>query len=43
MAPAARADLIQRLDGEYAGNLRPIEKSGDVWLYEIVSWQRATP
>ena len=40
MAPAVREDLIRRLDGEYATNLRPIDKSGDVWLYEIVSWQR---
>ncbi len=40
MAPTVREDLIRRLDGEYATNLRPIDKSGDVWLYEIVSWQR---
>jgi hypothetical protein len=40
MSPAARADLVRRLDVDYASYLRPLEKSGDVWLYEIVSWPR---
>ena len=40
MAPTVREDLIRRLDVDYVTNLRPIDKSGDVWLYEIVSWQR---
>src|SRR6185436_2434238 len=43
MAPNDRADLVRRLDLEYLGYLRPIEKDGDVWLYEIVSWPRKTP
>jgi hypothetical protein len=40
MASANRDDLIRRLDGEYLGYLKPIEKDGNVWLYEIVSWPR---
>jgi hypothetical protein len=40
MSPEARASIIRRLDVEYAHNLRPLEKGGDVWLYEIVSWPR---
>jgi hypothetical protein len=40
MAPTVREDLIRRLDVDYVTNLRPIDKSGDVWLYEIVNWQR---
>jgi len=43
MAPNDRDDLIRRLDFEYLGYLKPIEKDGDVWLYEIVSWPRMTP
>ena len=35
-----RADIIRRLDVEYAHHLRPLEKSGDVWLYEIIGWPR---
>ena len=35
-----RADIIRRLDVEYAHHLRPLEKSGDVWLYEIIAWPR---
>ena len=40
MAPDARTDLITRLDVDYAGYLRPLEKDGNVWLYEIVAWPR---
>jgi len=40
MAAPAREDLQRRLDTDYAGYLRPIDKDGDVWLYEIVSWPR---
>ena len=40
MPPNDRDDLIRRLDVEYLGYLRPIEKDGNVWLYEIVSWPR---
>jgi hypothetical protein len=40
MAPNDRADLIRRLDVEYPNYLRPLEKDGNVWLYEIVDWPR---
>jgi len=40
IAPNDRDDLIRRLDFEYLGYLKPIEKDGNVWLYEIVSWPR---
>ena len=32
--------LIDRLDREYVNYLRPLEKDGDVWLYEIIAWPR---
>ena len=35
-----RADMIRRLDVDSLGYLRPLDKSGDVWLYEIVNWPR---
>jgi hypothetical protein len=34
---ASRDTLLQRLD-RYATNLRPIVKTPDTWLYEIVQW-----
>jgi hypothetical protein len=40
MAPADREALIARIDTDYLGYIRPLEKDGDVWLYEIVSWPR---
>ena len=40
MAPPARDALIKRLDNDYVGYLKPLEKDGSVWLYEIVSWPR---
>ena len=40
MAPPARDELIKRLDNDYVGYLKPLEKDGNVWLYEIVSWPR---
>jgi len=40
IAAGAREDLIKRLDVEYANYLRPIEKDGNVWLYEIIAWPR---
>ena len=40
MAPNDRDNLIRRLDFEYANYLRPLEKDGNVWLYEIVGWPR---
>ena len=40
MAQDDREDLIRRLDADYLGYLKPIEKDGSVWLYEIVSWPR---
>jgi hypothetical protein len=36
----ARESLIDRLDREYVNYLRPLEKDGDVWLYEIIAWPR---
>jgi len=38
-----RANMIRRLDVDSRGYLRPLDKSGDVWLYEIVNWPRTTP
>jgi hypothetical protein len=40
MGPTDRENLVRRLDSEYLGYLRPLEKDGQVWLYEIVSWPR---
>ena len=36
----ARASLVARLENDYANYLRPLEKDGDVWLYEIIAWPR---
>jgi hypothetical protein len=36
----SRASLSERLDREYVNYLRPLEKDGDVWLYEIIAWPR---
>jgi hypothetical protein len=38
MPPDDRANLIKRIEVDYVNYLRPIEKDGDVWLYEIVAW-----
>ncbi len=35
-----RAALIARLENDYVNYLRPLEKDGDVWLYEIVAFPR---
>ena len=35
-----RESLIDRLDREYVNYLRPLEKDGSVWLYEIIAWPR---
>ena len=40
MAAADREALVTRLDTDYTGYLRPLNKDGNVWLYEIVSWPR---
>ena len=40
MAQPARDELIKRLDTDYVGYLKPLEKDGNVWLYEIVAWPR---
>ncbi|MBY0496559.1 MAG: hypothetical protein K2Y23_20320 [Cyanobacteria bacterium] len=40
MPAAATAELARRLDVDYAGYLKPLEKDGNVWLYEIVAWPR---
>ena len=39
-ADRCATDLIRRLDVEYVNYLRPLEKDGDVWLYEIIAWPR---
>ena len=36
-----RESLIDRLDREYVDYLRPLEKDGDVRLYEIIGWPRS--
>jgi hypothetical protein len=36
----AREPLIERIEVTYRDYLRPIEKDGDVWLFEIVGWPR---
>lgn len=35
---SARDDIARRLDVEYVNYLRPLQKDGDVWLYEIIGW-----
>ena len=40
MDAQSRGSLIDRLDREYVNYLRPLEKDGDVWLYEIIAWPR---
>ena len=40
MPAEARDELVRRLDTDYVGYLRPVEKDGNVWLYEIVAWPR---
>jgi hypothetical protein len=40
MSPENRASLIRRLETDYTSYLRPLEKDGDVWLYEIIGWPR---
>jgi hypothetical protein len=42
MAPPSREAMIDRLDREYLGYLRPLETDGDVRLYEIVAWPPST-
>jgi hypothetical protein len=43
MNAAARERVTRGLDVEYADYLRPIEKDGNVWLYEIIGWPPTTP
>src|SRR5688572_142223 len=43
MDAQSRESLIDRLDREYVNYLRPLEKDGDVWLYEIIAWPHPTP
>lgn len=38
--PSTHAAIKQLLDVDYANYLRPLDKNGSVWLYEIVSWPR---
>jgi hypothetical protein len=40
MNAPTRESIVERLDREYVNYLRPIEKDGDVWLYEIIGWPR---
>ena len=40
MDPRTREKLIERVEVDYKEFLRPIEKDGDVWLFEIVGWPR---
>ncbi len=40
MGAEARASLVARLESDYLGYLRLLERDGDVWLYEIVAWPR---
>jgi len=35
-----RDRMMRRLDSDFAQYLRPLNKDGDVWLYEITSWPR---
>jgi hypothetical protein len=37
---ADRASLVSRIENEYTHYLRPLEKDGDVWLFEIIAWPR---
>lgn len=40
MDPVTRERVIRGLDSEYVDYLRPLQKDGDVWLYEIIAWPR---
>ena len=40
MGADARKALVARIENDYLGYLRPLEKDGDVWLYEIVAWPK---
>ena len=40
MDAQSREAIIERFEREYVNYLRPIEKDGDVWLYEIIGWPR---
>jgi hypothetical protein len=35
-----RASTVARIENDYVNYLRPLEKDGDVWLYEIIAWPR---
>lgn len=40
MPREARDSLIERIETTYRDYLRPIEKDGEIWLFEIVGWPR---
>lgn len=40
MDAQSRESVRHRLDNDYVNYLRPLEKDGDVWLYEIIAWPR---
>jgi hypothetical protein len=35
-----RVSTVARIENDYVNYLRPLEKDGDVWLYEIIAWPR---
>lgn len=40
MDPRTREKQIERVEVDYKEYLRPIEKDGEVWLFEITGWPR---
>ena len=40
MDAGGRDSIVDRLEREYVNYLRPLEKDGDVWLFEIIGWPR---
>jgi len=40
MDPRTREKTIERVERDYMQYLRPLEKDGEVWLFEIVGWPR---
>ena len=40
MDERTREKTIQRIEVDYANYLRPLDKDGEVWLFEIVGWPR---
>ena len=40
MDERTREKTIQRIEVDYVNYLRPLDKDGEVWLFEIVGWPR---